>query len=249
MDQEYRNPELLPHPASRVPRSTRLVRGLASERLMWLGAALLIIVLLLTACGSSGKADDGVASLADDATATGDTTDQVSASPTSEKDPEEALLAYTDCMRANGVDMPDPQFDEDGNLQPFTEFRSAQDGGEDSDEPTTFGPGADREEFEAAEEECGDILEGVTLPGPSEEELAAMEDAAYEFAQCMRDEGIDMPDPVFQRGDLESGDGSVESTAEPGEQEQDIDPDDPAFKAAEEKCESILEDARPESGD
>lgn len=238
MDQRHRNPEPLPRPE-------RLLRGLANERLLWLGAALLIVVLLLAACGSSGRADDGVASLGDEPTATGDTADQAAVSPTGEVDPEEALLAYTDCMRANGIDMPDPQFDEDGNLLPFS--MGVVDGGDDGAEQQFVGPGPNSEEFEAAQEECGDLLEGVTLPSPSDEDMAAMEEAAYEFAQCMRDEGIDMPDPIFSRGDSESESGTV--TREADEQAPEIGPADPKFKAAREKCEPILEDARPESGD
>ena len=53
--------------------------------------------------------------------------------------------------------------------------------------------------MEAAEEECRPIIEEVvgTFEPPSEEEQARMREQALEFSKCMREHGIDMPDPQF----------------------------------------------------
>ncbi len=55
-----------------------------------------------------------------------------------------------------------------------------------------------------------------------------------EYARCMRDEGVDMPDPDFSQGGGFIGMGG------------DVDPDDPDFRAADEVCRSILEEVRPD---
>jgi hypothetical protein len=62
-----------------------------------------------------------------------------------------------------------------------------------------------------------------------------MQDAALEFAQCMRDHGIDMPDPDF------SGDGVAIDIGGPdsGATEEEM-------QAAQEACQHILDDAAPE---
>ena len=61
------------------------------------------------------------------------------------------------------------------------------------------------------------------------EQEAEMREELLEFTECMRDHGIDMPDPVF--GD----DGRVTMEATPGER---VGPgvEDEAFRAASEAC-------------
>ena len=67
--------------------------------------------LVATACG--GAEDDvavGVASLSDQATSSTALADGEMSSD------EQALLAFTRCMREQGVDLPDPTVDADGNV-------------------------------------------------------------------------------------------------------------------------------------
>jgi hypothetical protein len=70
----------------------------------------------------------------------------------------------------------------------------------------------------------------------------SMEDAAFEFAQCMRDHGIeDFPDPeVDSNGGMSIGGpgGGGPDELSPQEQEE--------MQAAQEACQSILDDAMPE---
>jgi hypothetical protein len=72
-------------------------------------------------------------------------------------------------------------------------------------------------------------------PELSEEQEQKFKDAALEHARCMRDHGIDFPDPTFSEGGgatIKLGKGSV-------------DPNDPDFKAAEKECREIMEEVRP----
>ena len=174
----------------------------------------------LTACGGGGDGDDeGVASLGTDESAAEDDGGEDSGDDgeVTDAEREDAMLEFTECMREHGVDMPDPQTG-GGGQGPMIIQREG-------------GSEADREEFEAAQEECGEIMEDVfgDRPQRDPEEEAEMRDNALAYAECMREHGIDMPDPEFSEGGvgMRLGDG--------------IDPDDPDFIEAEEAC-------RPELG-
>ncbi len=145
-----------------------------------LPALLLTVAFVAAACGSNSSGSE-VASLATSGPAA------ASAAPsTGPVDFQESLLKYTQCLRDNGLDVPDPQFGADGRPQ--------------------FGAGAggaggrfgdidlDSPEFQAAQEACGDILAGVQRQ-IDPEVLAERQAQLLVFAECMRDEGIDFPDP------------------------------------------------------
>ena len=92
---------------------------------------------------------------------------------------EEGVLDFARCMREEGINFPDPTFDIDGNPQ-FDNLEIENE-----------------EEFESAFENCEDILRNA-LPEQFDldpEVEAALVDASLEFSQCMRDQGIDFPDP------------------------------------------------------
>ena len=92
---------------------------------------------------------------------------------------EEGVLDFAQCMREEGVNFPDPTFDIDGNPQ-FDNLEIENE-----------------EEFENAFENCEDILRNA-LPEQFDldpEVEAALVDASLEFSQCMREQGIDFPDP------------------------------------------------------
>ena len=92
---------------------------------------------------------------------------------------EEGVLDFAKCMREEGINFPDPTFDIDGNPQ-FDNLEIENE-----------------EEFESAFENCEDILRNA-LPEQFDldpEVEAALVDASLEFSQCMRDQGIDFPDP------------------------------------------------------
>src|SRR5206468_7658682 len=103
---------------------------------------------------------------------------------------QDAALAFARCMRQHGVDMPDPSFNDNGNGGGGFAIKQ---GGPAS------GARPDDAIFQAAQTACQPILDKAEqdMPRPSPEEEAKMRDQALKFARCMRQHGIDMPDPTF----------------------------------------------------
>ena len=169
--------------------------------------------VLLSACGASG----GVATLTGEEDATPSPTASAAAD-----DPEEALLAFTECMRENGIDLPDPIFHGGG-----------AEGGDVAEavpgDVPPFDPNGD--EFRAAQEACEQHLEGLGALEPGEAPALSTEEeeAFLAFAECMREHGIDMPDP---------GSGGI--VVRPGS-EDDFDPMSEDFQVAEQECRSHLD--------
>ncbi|MDQ3758048.1 MAG: hypothetical protein M3394_09400 [Actinomycetota bacterium] len=104
----------------------------------------------------------------------------------SEKDREKAMLEFSKCMREQGVDMPDPTPVGDGKGFRM-ERRVEGDAKRDLQ--------ADEEAFEKADEACRHLVEGLGGAGGAGEPDPEMEKKMLEFAKCMREHGIDMPDP------------------------------------------------------
>ncbi|SDU59667.1 hypothetical protein [Jiangella alkaliphila] len=128
----------------------------------------LLLTVTLTACGSDDGDDDVSAA------GTGDSTsDSGGGSGGGETDPEQAELDFYECMRENGVDMPDPDPGQPGiQLQ--------------------VPPGA-----EAAMEECRSLLpNGGDMAQTDADDLESLR----AFTACMRENGIDMPDPAADGG-------------------------------------------------
>jgi hypothetical protein len=188
-------------------------------RSLQFAAASLLLVAVLAACSSAGAAASGVASLESQAPAA-----DASASPSASIDPEDAAFAFAKCMREHGIDMPDPE------TQPGGGFSQRIDG-----------RNVDPEKMQAAQEACQDILEQA---GGFRGELDPEQlDKLVEFAQCMREHGIDMPDPTTngKGGILFRSNGSASGDDTPGKAFSDgIDPESEEFQAAQEACGSIL---------
>jgi hypothetical protein len=200
-----------------MPTTTRLL-GAA-----WLAAALLVS----GACtGGDEASGDDVATLGDDGGGSDDDAENddggggLGGRPV---DPElqDAMVEFAECMREHGIDMPDPEVGEGGMVV-------IGGVGGDGDGPPSD---AEMEEMEAAEEACQSILEEVrsSMPRPDPEQLAEMREQALEFAECMREHGIDMPDPVF------SEDGGISQRIGDGDG-PGFDPADDDFEEAAEEC-------------
>ena len=110
------------------------------------------------------------------------------------EDQTEAMLAFAECLRDNGIDVDDPQAGVGG-------LRAVFGGGPDSD-----GPRIDRrsEEFQAANEACGMYLEAARPELDPEVEQERLEEQLA-LAQCIRDKGYpEYPDPAIgANGQLE----------------------------------------------
>jgi hypothetical protein len=200
----------------------------------------------------SGDGDDGVASLSDDSTS-----EQAQADD--QADDEAELLDWVECMRGEGIDLPDPTRDADGNLVingPGINIGGGGSGGtvQNQDAPESDEQTIDPEDMDAASEVCGapPAVGGAEL---SDEDQQAQQDAALEFAQCMRDEGIDdFPDPDFsdsgpggapQTNSSSGGDGGGPVVGGPFGQ---IDLDDPEVAAAFEACQDLIGPPAGEDG-
>ena len=130
----------------------------------------LLFVAIFTACTIGGEESQGVVTI-ESTTATTVVDEETTF--------EEGVLEFAQCMREEGINFPDPTFDIDGNPQ-FDNLEIENE-----------------EEFESAFENCEDILRNA-LPEQFDldpEVEAALVDASLEFSQCMRDQGIDFPDP------------------------------------------------------
>ena len=124
-------------------------------------------------------------------------------------DPQQRGLQFAKCMREHGVDMPDPE--PNGN------------------QGIPLGSGTDPlgEKFKSAQEACRQYSPfGTNAPGANDPKFM---EARLKFAACMREHGVDWPDPK------PSGSGP-----------QMIGPeltDDPDFQAAMAACQKILDEA------
>jgi hypothetical protein len=161
-----------------------------------IAAALLAVAALgLAACGGDDEAPASAANSASEDDKT-----------------REAQVKFAECMRENGVDIPDPKPGEGQRIRV----------GPDS--------GIDPEEFEEASKACEKYREDIR-PQLSEEEQQEFKERALEFARCMREHGVDMPDPTFDSN------GGVKIQAGPG---RGLDRDDEDFQAAQEACGDLM---------
>lgn len=124
-------------------------------------------------------------------------------------DDDSGRVRLQQCLRENGVDVPD---------------NPGQGGG-------GGGANIDRDKIqEALEGPCKEFQsEGVG--NLSEEDQQEMQDSFQKFAQCMRDEGVDLPDMTAGGGPPAGG--------------GQLDQDDPDVKAATEKCQDQLPQGGP----
>ncbi|PRX98071.1 hypothetical protein [Allonocardiopsis opalescens] len=102
----------------------------------------------------------------------------------------EAMLAFYDCMRDHGIDVPDP--DPNNPRIDTSQF--------DMDDPATQ---------EALQDCRSEMPNGGEPPPADEERMAAMRD----FTACMQENGIDMPDPNAD-GSLSMPEGADPNSAE-----------------------------------
>ncbi len=192
--------------------------------------------VVVAGCGGGGDdagATAKVASLGESSS----TTAADSSADASSGDFEDAMLDYASCMREHGIDMDDPQFGSDG--------RPVMRAGGDAGNSGPGGDGSMREDpdFADAQEACQDLIEGIQgqFQG-DEEQQAETQDNLLEFAQCMRDEGVDYPDPQFDEN------GRPQFDPEDDER-MTFDSEDPTFQAASEACQEKLGDTfRPMGG-
>lgn len=140
------------------------------------------------------------------------------------EDQTEAMLAYAQCLRDNGIDVDDP---EPGSGGP----RAILGGGPGSDDA-----GIDRrsEEFIAANEACSAILEASRPEVDPEVQQERLEEQLA-LAQCIREQGFEeYPDPAI------GSDGRLQRVRGQEMSEIGIDRRSPEFQAAFVACRDSL---------
>jgi hypothetical protein len=171
----------------------------------------LALTLAVAACAGAGNSADGVASLGK----SGQPTATTNAGKT---DPKQAALNFGKCMRQHGIDMPDPKFDANGGMTLTI---------------NGVGPNApkpDDPKFKAAQQACQKFMPNGGQPiKPNAQQLQQ----ALQFAKCMRQHGIDMPDPNFDAS------GGIVTRGASGQNGNGPRPDDPKFKAAQQACQKF----------
>jgi len=108
-------------------------------------------------------------------------------------------------------------------------------GGDDGSDGVASIDGADGESADGDTDDGGGGGGGGGRVDDSE-----FQDAMLEFAECMREHGIDMPDPEFDEGGGAMRIGSGPGSADEGGPSQE------EFEAADEACSPIMEDVRPD---
>jgi hypothetical protein len=184
---------------------------------------------LLAACSASAGPSTGVVTLA---SAAPDGSAAPSASAAT--DPRTAMLDYAQCMRDRGIDMPDPVFVENG-------AGGTTSGGTFKSEAGS-GPGTNPKSnaaFKAADTACQHFLANIKNGIDAKPMSAAEQKAFLDFSACMRDHGIDMADPTFEGGGVSVQIGGPGG----GGNGPKIDPQSPAFQAAQAACQHIFTDA------
>jgi hypothetical protein len=127
--------------------------------------------------------------------------------PVLDEKTKQAMLAFARCMRQHGVDMPDPKFDGGGAV-----IRSGS---------RNMTP----EQVKAAEQACAKYQKQIKPPAIPKEQQEKFKQQALANARCMREHGIDMPDPQFgPNGEVKQRIGGR------------IEPTDQKFQAAQKAC-------------
>ena len=131
------------------------------------------VLALVAGCGGGGDGGDKVASIsspqAPGAAGDGKQADNVS--------DEDKMRNFAKCMREHGIDMPDPQTNGDGQNSITIEAGEGR---------------PDENKMKAASDACRKLLpNGGEIKPPTPEEL----DKMRKEAKCMREHGIDFPDP------------------------------------------------------
>ena len=176
------------------PRPSR--RRWRRPRLAGLVGAVVALALAVAACG--GGKTSGVASLA------GATQTTSGGNAGGSQDERQAALNWARCMRQHGIDLPDPQFSGD-NITQRLPTRAEQ----------------NSPKFKAAQQACRQYLPNGGRPTPP---TAQERQQALAFAQCMRQHGINMPDPQITASGIDQ--------PLPARMR----PDDARLKAAEQAC-------------
>lgn len=218
-------------PVMQRPRPTRLPATRTRVTVLAIGLA---ASLGLAGCGAGDDPAVKVATLGTNG-AKSDTTKPKK--EVTDADRQDAMLKFAACMRDHGIDMPDPEFDADGKGGISVQSSAGAPG-----ESGGAGPDkAQMEKMDAANKACEPIMDAVAGDAPqmSPEDQAKFRDEQLAYAKCMRENGVDMPDPEI---DFDGGRTRIKMGGP--EDGQRMDPSNETFKKASAACESLLGDGK-----
>ena len=150
---------------------------------------------LVTACGSGGGGNK-VASLSDPAKPSGEQ------QANDGRSDEDKVRDFTKCMREHGVDIPEPT-------------SSPQPGGAGGPGGMSIeiqGNGPDKEKIDAANQACRSLLPNGGKPPKLD---AKQLDEMRNMAKCMREHGVNMPDPDPNNPGIIMDDGTGKNNVDP----------------------------------
>jgi hypothetical protein len=193
----------------------------------------LVLVSTLAGCGAAaGPGNDGVVSLASPAPIPGS-----SATPGPSLDPEEAMEAFSKCMKEHGVEVGIAVIGEGGAPGGGGTTVVPSTGG--NSDPQAVSGAFDPKKMEEADKACRDLLPSGMLGDPDATIPPEQVEQMLGFAKCMREHGIDFPDPKFDGNgmSIQVSGGAIDAQA--------VDPLGDDFQAAQEACGSELPGGAP----
>lgn len=110
----------------------------------------------------------------------------------SEQTDEEIATSFAECLRTEGINVPDPELNADGTVN-MAALRQNLAGN----------PGFNFQDprFRQTMDKCVPILQNASFAGqPSREDEIELQDNLLEFAECLRGIGVDVGDPDFSEG-------------------------------------------------
>jgi hypothetical protein len=147
----------------------------AQRRAIGAVAAVAALLLILSACGGAAEGGD-VASAGGDANPTTEDTEEQEP-----LDPDAQALVFAECVRDNGVDMPDPGPGQQGLVDAFRAVAGDY----------------DRATLRQALSACQELLPQYA------QEQHADDDWQLQLAECLREQGLEVSDNPFE--DAHSG--------------------------------------------
>ncbi|MGI9612837.1 MAG: hypothetical protein ACR2QO_08020 [Acidimicrobiales bacterium] len=220
-------------------------------------AMLAALALLGTACsGSEADASTEVATLESAESESVESDADVAAATA---DPDDAALAFSACMREEGIDFPDLSVDAEGNIELREAFQSVD---------------RNVDGFRDAMDACNSLLGETAFGGRGAAlESPEVQDGLLAFSDCVREAGYDVGDLTLggapggqgggqEGGDVEGADGAGDEDRPGGGERQQgfgnrnarfadqlgLDYEDPDVMTAIDGCAPIIEDAFANAG-
>ena len=197
-----------------------------------------VLAASLAACGgASGTGNDGVVSLASPSASPA-----APGAPGASVDPEEAMQAFTKCMKEHGVDI-QVAVAVDGSTSGTLGGPSLNSSGPGTAVDPQAGGGAtdvDPKKMEEADKACRDLLPSGMMGDPNATVPPEQVEQLLGFAKCMREHGVDFPDPQFSGGGV-----SVQVGGDTGQGTQAVDPTSKAYQDAQAACAKDMPSGAP----